>query len=291
MIPEGWQWNQAELGLRHDLNSVLVSLIALRPNGSPYPVGTGFIVSAQGGTAIACTAAHVLNAATERQRGPRRHHPSTPVEFREPDPLLSLAPGALRALHVVGQRAEMAKVSWAVFDEKADVAFLALEPQNGAGFHAFEREVLFAQAPVHIGDEVAILGYAGMEVREESVDQNGDRSFQIARELVLRIGRVSAEHADGHILVRGDCFESTIPVSDGMSGSPVMRWQGPEAPPEVVGLVSSDEEREDPALLDRRIPGRSIAARLSPSVSADGRDFRVRLTLKNGVLVEAPTAT
>lgn len=292
MIPEGWAWNQADLGPNHELNAVLVSLIALGPNGVHNPVGTGFVVSAGGDVAVVCTATHVLDAATSKQRGPRRHHPTAPPEFRAPEPLLSLEPGALRALHVVGHSVEMATVTWALLDAHTDLAFLALTPQLSDGTHRFDREVRFSNTSVCVGDEVALLGYAGMEVRNELEHGDGDSSLQIARELVLRLGRISHLHADGHILVRGECFESTIPVSDGMSGSPVLRHHGPGTTLEVVGVLSSEPEREYPEHLDRRTPGQSVIARLSPQLSAEStQHIRARLTFEEGVLIERPPAT
>jgi hypothetical protein len=103
---------------------------------------------------------------------------------------------------------------------------------------------------------------------------------------------VSGLFPDGHVLVRGDCFESTIPVSPGMSGSPVLRYSGLGSPLEVVGILSSSVQREESAVLDRSIPGQSIAARLSPEVCAEGTaSLRVRLTIKSGTFVERPTAS
>lgn len=93
------------------------------------------------------------------------------------------------------------------------------------------------------------------------------RSFQLSRELVLRLGTVTAIHDEGHILCRSACFETSVPVSSGMSGSRIVLHTKDGAPIEVVGVICSAPEPGNPDVLDRRVSGCSIAALLSPELS------------------------
>ncbi|WP_414652181.1 S1 family peptidase [Gemmatimonas sp. UBA7669] len=287
MIPDGWVWNQAELELNHVLNEGLVSLVAFDLDGFPRAVGSGFFVSAQIQSAVVCTAAHVLREVERLQQPRRAVHPTTPTEFRTPRQRIELAKEKLRVLCIRSSQVEMAPVSWCILDDPSDLAFLGVEPQGSEDRFKFDRELRFVSRRLSVGDQVAVLGYNAMSTAPASVAKGATKGFQLARELVLRLGSVTALHEDGHILCRDACFETSIPVSSGMSGSPVVLYANDGEPIEVVGVVCSGPEPEDAGTLDRRISGCSIVACLRPEItSMDGKQVSAQFLLKSAELVQ-----
>jgi len=268
LIPDGWAWNQAELELNHSLNEGLVSLLSFDRLGTPRVLGTGFFVSAQVDAAVVCTAAHVLREAELLQQPPTLSHPTTPPEFRNPRKQLDVSPDSLRVMCVRESRVEMANVVWCVLDDTADIAFIGVEPQATDQRFRFERELRFTSRSVNVGDNVAVIGYNAMSTAPLQLSGRSHRNFQLERELVLRLGTVTSIHNEGHILCRSACIETSVPVSSGMSGSPLVLFTEEGVPLEVVGVICSAPEPENPDVLDRRVSGCSIAARLSPEVTS-----------------------
>jgi len=79
---------------------------------------------------------------------------------------------------------------------------------------------------------------------------------------VLRCGLVTNFFSEGHILCRGPCVETSIPVFFGMSGGLVARLgKGGEAI-KPFGLISSDLDVDQVNKNNRSIPGTSIIALL-----------------------------
>lgn len=272
MIPNGWKWNQADELPTH-LNSGLLSLVAFDSNRRPYLLGTAFAISAHDKhVGVFCTAGHVIDFAEDIQQTRRAQRAAVLPEFLPPRNDLSIDPSQLRAIHYDGTRVEIAEIDWIVRDGRADVAFLGVRPQERDGQRLFSAEFSFTGASVQPGDMVAVLGYSGMEVLDFADGEYPQPNFKVSRELVLRLGTVTRLHPDGHVLCRTSCFETTIPVSPGMSGSPVVFFGEGEAPMVVCGLVSTSPSTSASTSLDRTHDGASIMVSLSPAVEtrADG---------------------
>jgi len=119
-----------------------------------------------------------------------------------------------------------------------------------------------------------------MEVRGEWEHSEEVRGFSMERRLLLRCGRVKAYHPDGHILCRGPCIETTIPVFAGMSGAPVALLAADDTPISPFGVVSHDPETSHGDKWDRSAAGASIVALLSPRMSFDGPDGQRKTILR-----------
>ena len=267
MIPEGLYWNQAELPAGHRLDWGLVSVIAFDAGTAPFLIGTAFIVAAAGRDAVACTAAHNFEAVRRAQAPPRAHHPSALSEFLPSAVALNIDRTKIRAVSSDHGRFEMATLSWAIWDPDTDIAFFGLRPQHEEDVDYFQSSFLFDDELPKVGDEVAALGYAGMEIRDNASD-GASRHFTVARQPLLRVGRVTSVCMDGHILCRGPCFETTVPFFPGMSGGPVMRMAR-EGPMKPFGIISSDPA-SDSHKQDRSIRGYGAVALLCPMIRVMG---------------------
>jgi hypothetical protein len=79
---------------------------------------------------------------------------------------------------------------------------------------------------------------------------------------------------DGHILCRGPCIETTIPVFAGMSGGPVFQTSKPGQSMTPFGLVCSDPDEPVALKNDRSRAGSSILSLLSHEITNDTDEER-----------------
>jgi hypothetical protein len=240
---QGWEWNEALPDGLASLHDGLISLLTFAPDRSPKLVGTGFIVGAYGNHAVGITAAHNFHEGVQGIQVPNsRHHLTALPEFLPGAQEIKLDRKNMRALYQVGSRLEACVLGFAAWDKSTDIAVFTLSAQDTSDDTVFRCFHQLGHAQPAVGDLVCLAGYGDMDTVTN--EQNGDEQrFQLARRLVLRAGRVKAIHMDGHILCRGPCVETTVPVFGGMSGGPVFRV--PEQNGEAIvpfGLISTDPE-------------------------------------------------
>ena len=286
MLFEGQEWNEAEIEDRTMFNMGIISLMAFDPDQSPRLIGTGFVIQANGSSAIAITAAHNFDGVRKVLQPHERHHPTTPREFLGELKSLEIDQTRVRAVCFDGSGVDVSLISWAVWDKRADIAVFAVAHQNNDANFFKGRFLLSDSAPV-IGDEVPLIGFADMETSEGLHDGSRPQEFTVKRRLVLRCGRVTDVHPRGHILCKGPCIETSIPVFPGMSGGPAARL-GREGAILPFGVISSDfsADREDKNL--KNTPGSSIVALLGATFgyAADGTKLAVVKLIASEILSE-----
>jgi len=261
MSSESFEWDQLDLGEGFSqFNQGLVTILAWDSTRSPAPIGTAFIIGSFGETAIALTAAHVFKGVRDVQQPYQRHHPSALPEFLGDVDEICLDRKRVRALCCDHQGLEIATITWAVWDKKSDIGILNLRVQT-EGKKFFETRYLLNDQPPVVGEEVCVLGYADMSVSKEHKEDNQE-SFDIKRRPILRKGRITAIHPEGHLLCRGPCIETSIPVFPGMSGGPVFRVGSAGEQILPFGLISSDSESDVETKNNRLISGATIVALL-----------------------------
>lgn len=267
------EWNHVKLE-DHDcrqLRERLISLMAFSTDRSPTLIGTAFIIGAFGNCAIAVTAAHNFEAILDTQKPYKRHHLSALSEFLPKAESINLDTNRVGAMCVSERSGEMCAIGWAGWDRKADIAFFLVSSQgteNNTFFNSrFELEVVTPK----IGDEIIIIGYANMAITEKEYNEAGCKTFSIEQQLIVRCGIVTNVHANGHLLCKDTCIETSIPVFPGMSGGLVARLGGTGVQP--FGVISSDPDDEVSRKFDCSIRGASIVALLGTSckIDADGQ--------------------
>jgi hypothetical protein len=282
MIPTGLYWNQAELGPGSRENSGLVSILAIEDDLGPVPIGTAFITAAFGDRAVCCTAAHIFTGISRLQtRFAPRPHPTALSEFLPNGRPLDLDRKKLRAMCWEEGKVEFAYFDWAVWDERADLAFFGIHVQDGSDSDFFRSHLLLDPAHPEIGDLVGVLGYYDMKIDSfENTKHQGEWSF--SRQLLLRIGRVTAYHPEGHSLVGAPCIQTTIPIFPGMSGAPVMKFV-PGETKQSFGVMSCDPDTADK--WDRSVSGQSIIPLIRPAIELSPTGQRsTMLRLESGMM-------
>lgn len=250
-----FEWNQAEEA--QELEPGLFTVVAKDTTGKFHAVGTGFVVIARDDIALALSAGHVLLEVQSLQdsRKERSHH-STLAEFAPPKRPIDVSLSGLAMLTRVGPDVLTSRVDGLALDELGDVAVMQLRPQHRVGSAAALRQFMLEDRDPNIGDLVCIASYADL-----ACETQGPNQFQLARKPILRVGKVTQVFPEGQRLCRGPCFETSIPVFSGMSGSPVIYYDSLGAM-RALGLVCSDPDADGPVKNDRSVAGRSLVARL-----------------------------
>ena len=262
----GWEWNEAapETSLQG-----LVALLTFDPNRVPKLIGTGFIVGAYGSHAVAITAAHNFYEGVHHAQVPDPLHNVTALaEFLPHAEEIKLDRKNMRAIYQVGSRIEFCVLGFAAWDKTVDLAVFTLSAQNVSDKTVFNFFYRLNHVQPAVGDLVCVAGYGDMDTL--SHERRGDEEkAMLARRLVLRAGRVTALHLGGHILCRGPCIETTIPVLAGMSGGPAFQYSEPGKAMVPFGLVCSDPDEPVALKNDRSRAGSSILSLLSHEITDD----------------------
>ncbi len=286
-----WEWNEVDFEGTERPHEGVVSLLTMRPDGTPALIGTAFIVSANQSHAVAVSAAHNFYDGVHKAQNPNpRHHASALREFLPDAEAIAIDRQKMRAVYQVGERVEACVLGFVAWDKATDLAVLTLSAQDTTDDTVFHDFFRLGSVDPKVGDEVGVLGYADMATLGNSRNESGGDGFTLARRLVLRGGRITAVHPDGHILCRGPCVETTIPVSHGMSGGPCFLLPEPGGNMVPFGLMTSDSD-EDVAkeFLDRSRAAVSIISLLPITIANDtGEKREVRFKIENTGLARNP---
>ena len=164
MLFEGQEWNEAEIEDRTMFNMGIISIMAFDPDQSPRLIGTGFVIQANGSSAIAITAVPTISTAYGRSYNLTAHHPTTPREFLGELKSLEIDQTRVRAVCFDGSRVDvflpnLVGCMGSGADEYA--AFAVAHQNNDANF--FKGSFLLSDSAPVIGDEVALIGFADIE--------------------------------------------------------------------------------------------------------------------------------
>jgi len=268
----GWEWNEALPEGLPALHDGLVCLLAFGPDRIAKLIGTGFIIGAYGSHAVAITAAHNFYEGVRRVQVPDPQHNVTALaEFLPGAEEIELDRKNVRAIYQVGSRIEFCILGFAAWDKTIDLAVFTLSAQNLSDETVFRCHYRLGHVQPAVGNLVYIAGYGDMETLSD--ERHGEeQKVTLARRLVLRAGRVKVLHLDGHILCRGPCIETTIPVFAGMSGGPVFQVSDQAITP--FGIVCSDPDEPVALKNDRSRAGSSIISLLRHEIANDTDEER-----------------
>lgn len=252
---QGFEWNQADAPA--DLEEGLFTVVAKDSAGAFHAVGTGFVVRALSNAALAISAGHVFDEVQKLQhRHLRRSHSSTLQEFAPQRRPIDVSLAGLTVLTKVKSGVVVSSVEGLAFDELGDIGVVQLRPQSTqAAMYPLGQFLLEDEHPEK-GQLVCVASYVNLLCHSD-----GQNSFRIERQAVLRVGKILNVFEGGQRLCRGPCFETSIPMVSGMSGGPVFFYDVGGAM-RVIGLVCSDPDRDGPEKNDRSVSGRSLVARL-----------------------------
>lgn len=259
MIPDGWQWNQAELQAGDPLNAGLLSLMVIGNDLTPQLIGSAFLVTANGNHATAISAAHCFEGIRKILHPNAQHHPSALSEFLPPPKEIDLK--QVKAIYIKDGNVYACPVEIGIWDSATDLAAFTVTSPNGEPDLFRDFFWIDPQAP-NAGDEIAMIGFGEMKVIPAEDD---GKQGTIERKLLLRIGRVEEVFPEKHYMLKGPCFETSIAVFSGMSGGVVARWSGPNSQIRACGFISHAPDPQPS--YDRSLSGHSMASILKAKVT------------------------
>lgn len=283
-----FEWNELE-GVA-TVRQGLAVLMASEPTGKLQPIGTAFIVKCFDKTAIAITATHNLEAIRSLQATRARHHPSTPPEFISGCSAIDITHPKIHAIAFNGDRLRSCKILWAVAVERTDTSIVCLDSSDEPNF--FVGEFLLSARNPAPGDSIAVLGFSGMCETPASQNSTNPSHFGFQLRVLVRTGKVTQAHPNGHLLCKASCLESSIPVFPGMSGGPAFFFSEQYRSIEVFGIICSDSVFLDESLkYDRSKPGQSTIALIDRTVEVDEGGVRsVSFRMENALVHLTPQA-
>lgn len=238
------RWAEADLDdpvLRKHFGERLV-LIALMEDGHLMPLGTGFVVSISDDHAIVVTASHTLEE-IRHQQNPRRDtsfRSFTPGLVVEPRSEIDVSRLRVRVLCRKGDQMQAAVIERAQYAQRTDIAVLRIRSQDA---HSPFLRAALPLTPIvpAVGDEIAVLGYAAMEVTDK-VSDGQFRSQKMSVRPVMRRGFVT--ETSRLVMGEGMAVHASIPVLGGMSGGPVMLIDSYGNIGPVFGVVASSPDAD-----------------------------------------------
>ena len=238
-------------------------LIVIDALGNPAAIGNGFVVKANGRSAICLTASHNFDDPSGRKRSGRSgSHPTMPDVFKSKGPHI-LDSKNLYAHYRKDGASYLCPVEQVNFVENYDVAVFTIHTPNGADA-VFEKNLFLDLRMPTCGDEIALLTY--QITSENDPETPNEASLIVTESPYFLLGKVTHSELQPNRQKMICTFETTIPIRKGMSGSPILVKPSEEnIEPYVCGVVSSDFSEED-AFTDFRVSGMSSATALFPSL-------------------------
>ena len=274
MIPDELFWNQAELPPADPLNAGLLSIMVIKSGLTPQLIGTAFLVTAEGKTATAVSAAHCFEGIRQILHPNPQHHASALPEFLPPPKEIDLQ--QVKAVYLKDGNVFMCPIEVSIWDSGTDLAVFTVSAPHGESELFRDFFWIDDQVPT-VNEGVAMIGFGEMKVLPDSAEQN---KGIMQRQLLLRVGRVEEVFPEKHYMLKGACIETTIAVFSGMSGGLVTRWneQNPQIKP--FGFISHAPEPQPS--YDRSQSGHSMGAILNAKITplADQKQL-LQIAVKN----------
>lgn len=262
------KWCQATLqnDFKRQLAKLLVSFFATDKDGYTELIGTGFILSAQGKNALVMTAAHNFDFARKIQKPKRISHPSTLPEFQvHKGEIFSVDKDKLGAVYISDEHIDTCQIKGVTVVPELDIALCAIQLQEHCIEIQFKDNFALDTRSPEIGDDIVVIGYSGLKMLKQKVYSNKSRFFQIQQKIEMLRGKVTEVSNSGLRNSNWPCFETTIPIVGGMSGSPVVYLGDADSSITVCGVVSKDISPKE-AFNSFYVSGHSIMAQIWPSI-------------------------
>ncbi|MCP4120465.1 MAG: trypsin-like peptidase domain-containing protein [Bacteroidetes bacterium] len=237
---------------------VVGTLVTTDDDGLLEVLGTAFVVYSSGNQAICLGAAHSFHPIKNRQLAR-----SGKGELHIPGPLRRTGPNYIKAdgVHVffcIKGIAIACRITQLNYTDSNDIALFTVVTQDGAT--PFDKHVAIDIGAPNVGD---VVGIASNDI---SLEVHGEGHGKIDQRFGLRLGTVSEVVLDNSPLDgQSFYFHTTIPVTAGMSGAPIVINPTPNEAFAVCGVVSSDMSKSE-AFTSFKVAGRSTGSMIWPAM-------------------------
>lgn len=238
--------------------SIFATLAIANENDEFLILGNAFIIRDNGDSAICLGAAHSFEKAKQLQcMRTARGYFNVPQDFREKGPRY-LEPNQIHAFFVIDGEPIVCRINQLNYIENYDVAVFTVHAPEARKI--FTSRIAIDLGAPQPGEEIAILA------NDMTVKRLGDGKGILRQRFELRLGVVT-EVIMGPSAVPGQSFyfRTTIPVTPGMSGAPVINKPIAGQTTIARGVVSTDLSDAD-SFNNFLIPGNSAASMLWPAM-------------------------
>jgi hypothetical protein len=231
----------AEAGaIKAYLESVVLPMVIIGPDGTPQPVGTASIVATVERQLLILTARHNIDHVKNVDQPYRdRAHPSMPDIFRaelSKNITLKNTNCYLVFPSLEGNKYSPIR-SVAYKPEEFDIALGYCVLPDG-----IEPPVPLAidTNPPQVGMKGRAIGYVDMSARIIQLDERpSDVPCEFEGQFSMTACEVIGAEPRGSSLCRSPCFQINVPIHSGMSGGPVINFPDDKTPA-VCGVLTSD---------------------------------------------------
>lgn len=240
---------------------VFVVLLSANENDEPQVLGNGFVVYAADNSALCLGAAHSFEAVKNIERKKTaRGHLEVPFDFRVRGPEY-FSSDRIKALVIVDDEPIVCDLGHLNYLDGYDVAAFGVHAPQGR--EIFTSNVALDLSAPRPGDEIAVLAnYLTME----PISTEPESQMKLTQRFEMRLGVVTevimgpSGHSNQSFI-----FKTTVPVTPGMSGAPVIAKPRKGEPVVVRGVVSSDFS-EEAAFRSLLVPGSSAVSMPWPAM-------------------------
>lgn len=237
---------------------IFATLVSISEDGEILILGSAFVIFGNGPSAICLGAAHSFERVkrAERLRSAHGYFNVSP-DFREQGHTY-VSPDKMRACFVINGQPILCRIGQLNYVENFDVVtFLVLAPE---GQSIFNSHVAINLTMPRAGDEIAVL------VNDTQIENKFDGVATCSQRFEMRLGMVT-EVVVGRSYLPGlsSYFRTTIPVTGGMSGAPVLIKPVVGQSMIVCGVVSTDDSPLS-SFSSFLVSGNSAASMLWPAM-------------------------
>lgn len=213
--------------------NIIATLIGWNGNNNAFIYGGAFVIAQCGNQAICLCAAHSIDDYRTRSK-------SNSTSNNIPPPLATASPmnepmstDRLHVFFLIDGKPEVCSVDQLNYIGGNDIALFTAVAKNGRNI--FRNNFAVDLAVPTIGQEVGVMA----NIVTHKLNSSGES--ELSTNFEFRVGKVTeVEFGRGTLFGQNQIFRTTIPVTPGMSGCPVVSIGKEGDPLSAIGVVSSD---------------------------------------------------
>lgn len=221
------------------LESVVLPMVIIGPDGAPQPVGTASIVATVERQLLILTARHNIDhiKKVDQPYGDRAH-PSTPDMFRaELSKNIFIKNTNCYLVFPSREGNKYSPIRSVAYKPEFDIALGYSVLPDGIEPPA---PLAIDTNPPQVGRKGCAIGYVDMSARIIRPDERpSDVLCEFEGQFSMSDCEVIEAEPRGSSLCRAPCFQINVPIHSGMSGGPVINFPDDKTPA-VCGILTSD---------------------------------------------------
>lgn len=256
-MPSKDKWLRAKVPdyILHGILGSLCQIVYRRKNGTDEPVGTAFVICGSEKGILCATATHVFTQIASWEND----HLASMAGRKRSDLSSAIAEKRIGIVLTDTKSHIIAPVITAYGSVECDILYFFVEYEPEKRLPPILKKIAINTDLPEEGQEVIAVAFH----RSKSEKSRTQRTY--SHTLDLRKGSVSKVFRKGHNLIKGPCFQTSIPFAPGMSGGAILMYPSDDTPLAACGVISCDISEPDSQ--SDGSPGLSFAALFWPTLA------------------------